>query len=72
RLVAGAQSCALPICVLARLQRRDPPVRTAAAAAPVWDALGLPEREALIYGPVAVATRPGGNTEPSSSRAATP
>lgn len=36
--------------VLARLRRAEPPVTDAAAAAPVWDSLGLPERDALVFG----------------------
>lgn len=37
--------------VLARLQEGDPPrATTEADAAPLWDALGLPEREALVFG----------------------
>jgi len=48
--------------VLARLARRDPPVRTAEDAAPLWDALGLPERDTLLYGPPPAAARPNGNS----------
>lgn len=37
--------------VLARLSTGDPPtVTTEEHAAPLWDALGLPEREALVFG----------------------
>lgn len=37
--------------VLARLRAGDPPhARTEAEAAPVWDALGLPDRDALVFG----------------------
>jgi hypothetical protein len=37
--------------VTARLRRADPPLVSEAAAAPVWDAMGLPERDALVFGP---------------------
>lgn len=38
--------------VLARLRRGEPPAaRTEAEAAPLWDGLGLPERDALVFGP---------------------
>lgn len=37
--------------VLARLSAGDPPpATTQEQAAPLWDALGLPEREALVFG----------------------
>lgn len=37
--------------VLGRLRRGDPPhATTEEEAAPVWDALGLPERDALVFG----------------------
>ncbi|WP_270934261.1 hypothetical protein [Falsiroseomonas oryzae] len=37
--------------VLGRLRRGEPPAaRSEAEAAPVWDALGLPERNALVFG----------------------
>jgi hypothetical protein len=37
--------------VLARLRAGDPPHATSEAeAAPVWDALGLPDRDALVFG----------------------
>ena len=38
--------------VLSRLRRGDTPLaRTEAEAAPLWDGLGLPERNALVFGP---------------------
>jgi hypothetical protein len=37
--------------VTARLRQADPPLVSDAAAPPVWDAMGLPERDALIFGP---------------------
>jgi hypothetical protein len=37
--------------VTARLRRADPPLVSDAAAAPVWDAMGLPDRDALVFGP---------------------
>lgn len=38
--------------VLSRLRRGDTPLaRTEAEAAPIWDGLGLPERNALVFGP---------------------
>ncbi|WP_203074227.1 hypothetical protein [Falsiroseomonas ponticola] len=38
--------------VLARMRRGETPVATTEAeAAPVWDGLGLPERNALVFGP---------------------
>ena len=37
--------------VLARLRAGEPPrAATEAEAAPLWDALGLPERNALVFG----------------------
>lgn len=37
--------------VLTRLRRGEPPMATTPdEAAPIWDALGLPERDALIFG----------------------
>lgn len=37
--------------VLARLRAGEPPhAQTEAEAAPVWDALGLPDRDALVFG----------------------
>jgi hypothetical protein len=37
--------------VLARMRRGDPPVAVSEdEAAPAWDALGLPERDALVFG----------------------
>lgn len=42
--------------VLARLRGGDPPLADSEAeAAPVWDALGLPERDALVFGGGAAA-----------------
>jgi hypothetical protein len=38
--------------VLARMRRGEPPqARTESEAAPIWDGLGLPERDALVFGP---------------------
>jgi hypothetical protein len=37
--------------VQARLRRQDPPVTDDAEAAKHWDALGLPQRNALLFGP---------------------
>ena len=38
--------------VLSRMRRGEAPLaRTEAEAAPAWDALGLPERNALVFGP---------------------
>jgi hypothetical protein len=37
--------------VTARLRQVEPPLVSDAAAAPVWDAMGLPERDALVFGP---------------------
>ncbi|WP_372619317.1 hypothetical protein [Falsiroseomonas sp.] len=38
--------------VLSRLRRGETPLATTEeAAAPVWDALGLPDRNALVFGP---------------------
>jgi hypothetical protein len=38
--------------VLARMRRGEEPLaRTEAEAAPVWDGLGLPDRNALVFGP---------------------
>ncbi|MGG5808210.1 hypothetical protein [Falsiroseomonas sp. CW058] len=38
--------------VLARMRRAEPPLATREEeAAPVWDGLGLPERNALLFGP---------------------
>ena len=36
--------------VTARLRQSDPPLVSEAAAPPVWDAMGLPERDALVFG----------------------
>jgi hypothetical protein len=37
--------------VLARMRRGNPPqARTPEEAAPIWDGLGLPERDALVFG----------------------
>jgi hypothetical protein len=37
--------------VLARMNRGNPPqARTPEEAAPIWDGLGLPERDALVFG----------------------
>jgi hypothetical protein len=37
--------------VLARMRRGNPPqARTQEEAAPIWDGLGLPERDALVFG----------------------
>jgi hypothetical protein len=41
---------------MARLRQDDPPrADTEAAAAPIWDSLGLPERDALVFGAGAAA-----------------
>jgi hypothetical protein len=38
--------------VLTRMRRGEPPLAsTEAEAAPAWDGLGLPERDALVFGP---------------------
>ena len=38
--------------VLAKLRQGDPPMRPSQQqAARVWDAIGLPERDALVFGP---------------------
>jgi hypothetical protein len=37
--------------VLARMRRGNPPqARTPEEAAPIWDGLGLPERDSLVFG----------------------
>ncbi len=37
--------------VLARLRAGDPPhAQTEAEAAPIWEALGLPDRDARVFG----------------------
>ncbi len=37
--------------VMARMRRGEPPLaRSEAEAAPAWDGLGLPERDALVFG----------------------
>jgi hypothetical protein len=44
--------------VLARLRQGNPEVANEEAAAPAWDALGLPERDRLLHG--GAATRVAG------------
>lgn len=64
--------------VLARLRRGPTPVaETAEEAAPIWDGLGLPERDALVFGrglPAAALARltPGGAEEPGPTLAGNP
>ena len=62
--------------VLAKLRRGDPPaVSSDEEAAMVWDPLGLPDRNALLYGsglPRTTAARPEGNSLQASDSSPKP